>query len=64
MSGMSETKEAKRAKIIEEFRRRGANIPVKEHTDGPVLDNGYSGEFTELWKWCQEELRKIEEEPE
>lgn len=48
---MSETKENKRKRVIEEFRRRGESISRKEYT-GPVLDNGYSGVFTELWKWC------------
>lgn len=60
---MSESKEDKRARILEEFRKRSESIPEKEYT-GPVLDNGYSGEFTELWNWYKEELRKIEEEQE
>lgn len=60
---MSESKEDRRAQVIAEFRRRGADIPEKSHNPGEIiLDNGNSGEFTKLWNWCKEELRKIDEE--
>lgn len=58
---MSESKETRKAKVIAEFRRRGADIPEKTPEPGK-LDNGDSGEFTKLWNWCKEELRKIDEE--
>ena len=63
MSNMKESKEDRKRKVVEEFRRRGATIPEKKPIPGK-LDNGESGEFTKLWNWCKAELKKIDEEEE